>query len=53
MKILIASSYYHARNSVRPEAEMFIEMVKQGHEVTVLTQGDAEYAQRFQENGVR
>ena len=53
MKILIASSYHHAWNSVRPEAEMFIEMVRQGHEVTVATQGDAEYVQRFRDNGVK
>ena len=53
MKILIASSYQHAWNSVRPEAEMFIEMVKQGHEVTVATQGDAEYVSRFRDHGVK
>lgn len=53
MKILIASSYHHAWNSVRPEAEMFIEMVNQGHEVTVATQGDAEYVKRFCDHGVK
>ncbi|MDX1302645.1 glycosyltransferase family 4 protein [Photobacterium sp.] len=53
MKILIASSYNHAWNSVRPEAEMFIEMVKQGHEVTVLTQGNAPYVERFNAHGVK
>ncbi|WP_299017014.1 glycosyltransferase family 4 protein [uncultured Photobacterium sp.] len=53
MKILIASSYHHAWNSVRPEAEMFIEMVRQGHQVTVATQGDAEYVARFREHGVK
>ncbi|MDO6526824.1 glycosyltransferase family 4 protein [Motilimonas sp. 1_MG-2023] len=53
MKILVASSYLHAWNSVRPEAEMFIEMVKQGHTVTVLTQGSADYNQRFNDCGVK
>ncbi|GAL05777.1 poly(glycerol-phosphate) alpha-glucosyltransferase [Photobacterium aphoticum] len=53
MKILIASSYHHAWNSVRPEAEMFIEMVRQGHQVTVATQGDADYVARFREHGVK
>ncbi|PSV45701.1 glycosyltransferase family 4 protein [Photobacterium indicum] len=53
MKILIASSYKHAWNSVRPEAEMFIEMVKQGHQVTVVTQGDADYVARFRDNGIK
>ncbi|WP_163923148.1 glycosyltransferase family 4 protein [Photobacterium sp. Alg240-V54] len=53
MKILVASSYNHAWNSVRPEAEMFIEMVKQGHQVTVATQGDADYVARFQDHGIK
>lgn len=52
MNILICSSYKHAWNSVRPEAEMFIEFVKQGHNVTVMTQGDSEYVERFINNGV-
>ena len=52
MKVLVCSSYKHAWNSVRPEAEMFIEMVRQGHQVTVATQEDAEYVTRFRENGV-
>jgi len=52
MNILICSSYKHAWNSVRPEAEMFIEFVKQGHNVTVMTQGDSEYVKRFRDNGV-
>ncbi|MFT6141902.1 MAG: hypothetical protein ACJAXN_003139, partial [Psychromonas sp.] len=53
MKILVCSSYKHAWNSVRPEAEIFIEMVNQGYQVTVATQGDAEYVSRFRDNGVK
>ena len=53
MNILIASSYEHAWNSVRPEAEMFIEMVRHGHHVTILTQGNVEYVKRFRDHGVR
>ena len=52
MNILIFSSYHHAWNSVRPEAEMFISFIKQGHSVTVMTQGDSEYVSRFQEYGI-
>ncbi|WP_028869036.1 glycosyltransferase family 4 protein [Psychromonas arctica] len=52
MKILVCSSYKHAWNSVRPEAEMFIEMVNQGHHVTVMTQGDSPYKERFITCGV-
>ncbi|ENM3897374.1 TPA: glycosyltransferase family 4 protein [Vibrio cholerae] len=53
MRILIFSSYKDAWNSVRPEAEMFIEMVKLGHSVTIMTQGDAEYVARFRDNGIK
>lgn len=53
MRILIFSSYKDAWNSVRPEAEMFIEMVKLGHEVTIMTQGDADYVARFRDNGIK
>ncbi|MCG6202902.1 glycosyltransferase family 4 protein [Psychromonas antarctica] len=53
MNILIFSSYKHAWNSVRPEAEMFIGFVKQGHNVTVMTQGDSEYVARFIEQGIK
>ncbi|WP_305407397.1 glycosyltransferase family 4 protein [Photobacterium leiognathi] len=52
MRILVLSSYLDAWNSVRPEAEMCIEMVKQGHEVTIITQGDAPYVERFREAGI-
>ncbi len=47
MRIMIISSYMDAWNSVRPEAEMCIEMVKQGHEVTIVTQGDAPLCRAF------
>ncbi|MGF1685279.1 glycosyltransferase family 4 protein [Photobacterium japonica] len=52
MRILVLSSYHDAWNSVRPEAEMLIEMVNQGHDVTLMTQGDAEYIERFRQNGI-
>lgn len=53
MRILIFSSYKDAWNSVRPEAEMFIEMVKLGHQITIMTQGNAEYVTRFRDNGIK
>lgn len=40
MKILVCASYLHAWNSIRPEAEIFIELANQGHTVTVMTQGE-------------
>ncbi|WEM42435.1 glycosyltransferase family 4 protein [Photobacterium sp. DA100] len=53
MKVLVCASYLHAWNSIRPEAEIFIEMVRQGHEVTVMTQGESEHVTKLQENGVK
>lgn len=53
MNILIFSSYKDSWNSVRPEAEMFIEMVKLGHNVTIMTQGYSEYVPRFKKNGIK
>jgi len=42
MKILVCASYLHAWNSIRPEAEIFVEMAKQGHQITIMTEGNAE-----------
>ncbi len=53
MKILVFSSYLANWNIVRPEAEIFIEMARQGHSITVATQKNAEYVDRFLENGIR
>lgn len=53
MKLLIISSYTDTWNSVRPEAEIFIGMAKLGVDVTLMTEGDAEYVSRFKENGVK
>ncbi|WP_028109355.1 glycosyltransferase family 4 protein [Ferrimonas futtsuensis] len=52
-KLLIISSYKDTWNSVRPEAEIFIGMAKLGVDVTLMTQGDADYVPRFRENGVK
>lgn len=53
LKLLIISSYKDTWNSVRPEAEMFIGMAQLGVDVTLMTQGDAEYVPRFREQGVK
>ncbi|GLS92617.1 WbnK-like family glycosyltransferase [Psychromonas marina] len=52
MKILVCASYNHAFNSIRPEAEIFIEMVQQGHEVTIMTEGESGYIDRLKTSGV-
>ncbi|NAZ91698.1 glycosyltransferase family 4 protein [Vibrio toranzoniae] len=53
MKILVCASYLHAWNSIRPEAEIFVELANQGHSVTVMTQGESEYVDRLRTNGVK
>lgn len=53
LKLLIISSYTDTWNSVRPEAEIFIGLAKLGADVTLMTQGDAEYVPRFREHGVK
>lgn len=53
LKLLIISSYKDTWNSVRPEAEIFIGMAKLGVDVTLMTQGDAEYVPRFREYGIK
>lgn len=53
MNILICSSYSASWNGVRPEAEMFINIAKLGHSVTIMTQGDAQYVDRFRRHGIK
>jgi len=52
MKILVVSNYrgYH---TCRPEAEIFIGLKKMGHDITIMTYPDADYIERFEENGIR
>ena len=53
MKILVCASYLHAWNSIRPEAEIFIEMAKLGHSVTVMTEGQSEYVSRLRKHHIK
>ena len=53
MNILIFGSSDSSFNSVRPEAEIFIGMANQGHNVTIVTHGDTEYSNIFKENGIK
>ena len=53
MKILVCASYLHAWNSLRPEAAIFIELARQGHQVTIMTQGESEHVSKLEECGIR
>ncbi len=52
MRILLFSSFLGPWNSVRPEAEIFIGIAKQGHQVSVATEGQAPYGARFRKKGI-
>lgn len=53
MKLLVISSYLDTWNSVRPEAEMLIELSKLGVQVELITQAGIEYGKRFEEAGIK
>lgn len=53
MKILVCSNYRDAWNSVRPEAEVFIQIARMGHQVTIATHPDSPYIERFREQGLK
>ncbi|MFO6423880.1 glycosyltransferase family 4 protein [Motilimonas sp. KMU-193] len=53
LKILVCASYKHAWNSIRPEAELFVGLAQMGHDITVMTQGEAEYCKRLEEHGIK
>ncbi len=54
IKVLVISSYDDTFNAVRPEGELFIGLQKTGDvRVTMMTQGNSEYAQRFRAEGIQ
>lgn len=50
---MVISSYLDTWNSVRPEAEMLIELAKLGVHVELVTQPGVEYSGRFEEAGIK
>lgn len=54
MRVLVISSYRDSWNAVRPEGELLIGLHQEpGVSVTVMTQGDTAYAERFRSEGLR
>lgn len=53
MNILIFTTSDGPINVIRPELEIFIGLAKRGHNVTVLTDENTEYAEIFKQNGVK
>ncbi len=53
MNILVFTSSDSSFNSLRPEAEIFIELAKRGHQVTIITNSETEYGRRYMEQGIK
>lgn len=53
MNLLILTATDGSYNSIRPEAEIYISLLKFGYNITVMTEKDSAYAKRFEENGIR
>ena len=52
MRLMCITSHGDTLNSVRPEAELFIGLQREGVDVTVMTQGDSVYAGPMCEAGI-
>ncbi len=53
LSLLVVTASNTAFNSLRPEAEIYIEMARRGHDVTMVTHADSEYGRRYAEQGIR
>ena len=52
LRILVVSDY-KSTHTVRPEAEIFIGLLRKGHKVTIMTHPDTEYGEQFQAAGAK
>ena len=53
MNILVLTPKGISFNSIRPEAEIYVSLAKAGHNVTVMTNKESKYIQRFLEHNVK
>lgn len=52
MNILVCTGSDSSYNSLRPEHEIYIDMAKQGQNVTIITHRESEYFSRFKDHGI-
>lgn len=52
MNILVCTGSDSSYNSLRPEHEIYIDMAKQGQNITIITHQESEYYSRFLEHGI-
>lgn len=53
MKIMIFTSSNSSYNSLRPEAEMYMNFFKRGHDVTIVTDANSEYGVIYRKLGIK
>jgi len=53
MNILVLTPKGISFNSIRPEAEIYVSLAKAGHNVTVMTNKESKYIQRYLENNIK
>lgn len=53
MNILVFTDSHSSLNSLRPEAEMFVEFAKAGHKVTIITDMNGEYTTVYRSHGIK
>jgi len=53
LNLLVLTATDGSYNSVRPEAEIYISLLKFGYNITIMTEEASAYATRFRENGIR
>lgn len=52
MRILVISSSDSSYNALRPDSEIYIGLANLGHDVTIITHDNTEYAHRFRNSGI-
>ncbi|MBE0514922.1 glycosyltransferase family 4 protein [Sulfurimonas sp.] len=53
MNLLVLTATNGSYNSVRPEAEIYISLLKFGYNITIMTDEGSKYAKKFREHGIK
>lgn len=53
MNLLVLTATNGSYNSIRPEAEIYVSLLKLGYNITVMTEEDSAYASRFKDHGIK
>ena len=53
MNLLVLANTDDSFNSVRPEAEIYVSLAKNGYNITIMTQKSGGYNDRFLQHGIK